>query len=444
MDRQATYRRARVRTALAAAFFAVSGWAHAAAGDLDTTFGITGVVYVGPAVEQPNHFAAHFKQNATVSVIVSGLPGARVAQVFRTLEDGSSDATFGSGGSTLLSGTINDDATADVISDKRDRVVIGMQSLSLVSVYRLTAVGLPDATFGTAGVIQFPVTNSLGIVRVFTQRDRKILLVTTEHNVASTGAQDLAVRRFNENGSPDATFGIGGVFYWQGPGPSTRTWGAGVGLQADGRVIVSGRYATGGGPYTGYVLRLTIAGTLDPTFGTGGVTSIAWVPGNVNSARDLAVMDDDRIVTGGGSYDAAGLNGAAVLARLMADGSFDATFGSGGKSIFPLPTFGGSWFSVGVASNNKIILGGLKNESVDQTAFSGNILRFRDNGVIDTSFAGDGSFEYAPTSPPVIGGSVAFVDGNDRPVGAFAQFTGGNTIGSPILVRLEAGKKSCP
>jgi hypothetical protein len=41
-------------------------------------------------------------------------------------------------------------------------------------------------------------------------------------------------------------------------------------VQADGRVIVSGRYATGGGAYTGYVLRLTSAGTVDPTFGAAG------------------------------------------------------------------------------------------------------------------------------------------------------------------------------
>ena len=444
MHRQ-THWGALVRTTLAAALFTVAGAAHAAAGDLDTTFGGTGVVNVGPVVEEPIHAAAHYTHDSIVSAIVGGLPGARIATAYHTLEDGTSDAAFGSGGSTLLAGPIADDAFPYVVADKRNRIVIALVGGSVVRIYRLTTAGLPDATFGAGGVIQFAVTSSLASTRVFTQRDRKILLVTTEHDAAFASASELAVRRFNENGTPDATFGTGGVFRWQGPGPSNRTWGAGLGVQADGRVIVSGRYATGGGAYTGYVLRLTIAGTLDPTFGVAGVTSIVWTPGNLNSARDLAVMGDDRIVTGGGSYDPATAgNGAAVLARLMADGSFDATFGSGGKSIFPLPTFGGSWFSVGVASNDKAILGGVKNESADQSQTSGNILRFRDNGVIDTAFAGDGSFEYAPTSPPFVGGGGAFLDNSDRPVGVFAQIIAPATSGNPLLVRLEAGKKSCP
>jgi uncharacterized delta-60 repeat protein len=437
------FRRVCARSILAAAFLASACAAHAAAGDLDTTFGATGVVNVGPVVEQPSHAATHYQGNSIMSVVIGGAPGARSARVYHTLEDGTADAAFGPGGSALLSGTIPDDAIADVISDKRNRVVVAMQSLNLARVYRLTTAGFPDASFGVAGAVDVPVTNSLGIVRVFTQRDRKILLMTTEHNPASTGAQDLAVRRFNENGSLDATFGIGGVFRFQALGSSNRTWGGGIGLQSDQRVIVSGRYQSPPG-YVGYVLRLTIAGTLDPTFGSGGVTSIVWTPGNTDSARDVSVMDDDRIVTGGGSYDASAQNGIAALARLQADGSFDATFGSGGKSLTPLPSFGGSWFTVGVASNNKVMLGGAKNESADDTATSGNILRFRDNGVIDTSFAGDGSFEYAPTAPPFVGGVGGFLDNNDRPVGVFSQVIAPGTSGNAFLLRLDPGKKSCP
>jgi uncharacterized delta-60 repeat protein len=443
MHLQSIHWRAYARLILAAALVVTACGARAAAGDLDTTFGGTGVVNVGPVVESPSHSATRYKNNSIISVVVGGAVGARNAIVYHTLEDGTSDGAFGGGGSTLLPGVIPDDAVADVSFDKRDRILVAMQSLSVVSVYRLTAAGLPDASFGTAGVVQVPVTNSLGIIRIFAQRDRKILVVTTEKNAASTAFQDLAVRRFNENGAPDATFGIGGVFRWQGPGPSNRTWGAGLGLQADGRVIVSGRYLVAT-QYTGYVLRLTIAGTLDPTFGSGGVTSIVWVAGNTNSARDLRVMGDDRIVTGGGTYDPATNAGTAALARLQPDGSFDAAFGAGGKSTFPLPTFGGSWFSIDVASNDKIILGGVKNESADQSQTSGNILRFRDNGVIDTSFAGDGSFEYAPTSPPFVGGAGGFLDNNDRPVGVFSQLAAALTSGNPILVRLEAGKKNCP
>jgi uncharacterized delta-60 repeat protein len=435
------------RSILATTLIGSAGTALASAGDLDTTFGTTGVVQVGPTVESPSFWAVASKHDSVFSAVISGVPGSRTATVFHTQEDGSLDPSFGTAGSTLLAGTVADQ-TLDIAVDKRDRVIVAIQELSMLRTYRLTSAGAPDAAFGSAGTVNLPIVNGLGTMRIATQRDRKILIATGENNPVS-GVQELSVRRLNENGSLDTTFGSGGVFRWRGPGPSNRTWGAGVGLQADGHIIVSGRYAVlgGGGAYNGYVLRLTTAGVLDATFGAAGETDIVWTPGNLNSARHLVVMGDDRIVTGGGSYDpATGAMGSAVLARLNPDGSFDATFGTGGKTLYPLPAFGGSWFHLGVASNNKIVLGGVKNEdAVDVTVTSGNILRFRDNGVIDTSFAGDGSFEYAPTTPPDVSGAAALLDGDDRPIGVFVQFTSpGATTAMPLLVRLEAGKKSCP
>jgi uncharacterized delta-60 repeat protein len=426
---------------------AAAGTAFASAGDLDTTFGTTGVVQVGPTVQAPSFWAVASKRNSVFSVVIGGAPGARTATVYHTQEDGSLDASFGTAGATALAGTVADQ-TLDIAVDKRDRPIVVIQELSMIRTYRLTSAGAADAAFGTAGTVNLPIVNGLATLRIATQRDRKILIATAENNPAS-GVQELSVRRLNENGSLDTTFGSGGVFRWRGPGPSNRTWGAGVGLQADGSIIVSGRYQVlgGGGAYNGYVLRLTTAGVLDATFGASGVTDVVWTPGNLNSARHLVVMGDDRIVTGGGSYDpATGAMGGAALARLNPDGSFDSTFGSGGKTLFPLPAFGGSWFHLGVASNNKIVLGGVKNEdAVDVNVTSGNILRFRDNGVIDTSFAGDGSFEYAPTTPPDVGGAAALLDNDDRPIGVFTQLTApGATTAMPLLVRLEAGKKSCP
>jgi len=341
-----------------------------------------------------------------------------------------------------IPGFVADDANADITNDKRDRAVIAEVGTTSLRISRVTAAGAPDPSFNGGASLAITVADAPPLVRVRTQRDRRILVVTSERNTG-TGTIDLAVRRVNENGTLDSTFGTGGVFRWQGPGPAPRTWGAGVGVQADGRIIVSGRYGTGAGRYTGYVLRLTAAGAIDSTFASGGVRSLVWVAGSVNSARDVAVMDDDRIVTGGGAYDVTTLIGPSVTARLTANGALDTTFGTGGQYTYPLPSYGGGWYSVNVASNGKVVLGGVKYEDADLNQSTGNFLRYRDNGVIDTSFAGDGSFEYAPTT--YVTGPGGFLDNDDRPIGALVIGSDVSYANAqPVLVRAEAGKKSCP
>lgn len=445
MDTIAKQRMARPRAFLAAVLIGLAGSAFAGPGDYDTTFGGTGVVFVGPPIDVPNHWAAIHQHNSIVSVVVGGPVGGRSARVYRTLEDGTADGAWGTGGSTLLPGGAGDFTPGDVTVDRRNRTLVVIQEDARFRVFRLTVGGLLDPSFGVGGVADVPIADRLAIIRIAAQSDRKVLVAMGELNGA-TGTWDLSVRRLNENGSLDAAFGTAGVFRWQGPGPSTRTWGAGVGLQADQRIIVSGRYNSGGAGYTGYVLRLTTSGALDATFGTGGYTSIVWTPGPafLNSARHLAVMGDDRIVAGGHVIDqVTPTNASAALARLHADGSFDATFGSGGKTTYPMPPNGGNWYQVAVASNDKVILGGLKFESADQTQSSGSILRFRDNGVIDTAFAGDGTFEYAPL--PYTGGTGSIIDRDDRPVGVWIQSASAtSTPSQPVLVRVEAGRRNCP
>jgi hypothetical protein len=205
--------------------FTVAGAAHAAAGDLDATFGGTGVVNVGPAVEQPIHSAARYTHDSIVSAIVGGLPGARIATVYHTLEDGTSDAAFGSGAVTPAGPSPT--THPFVVADKRNR--IGRPGgRSVVRIYRLTTAGFPDAT-SARGVIQFAVTNSLASTRIFTQRDRKILLVTTEHDASSwvvSGSSPCAAStrtaRPTRRSAP-AAYSVGRVRD-PAPAPGARAW----------------------------------------------------------------------------------------------------------------------------------------------------------------------------------------------------------------------------
>ena len=79
--------------------------------------------------------------------------------------------------------------------------------------------------------------------------------------------------------------------------------------------------------------RGSYAGTLDPSFGNGGVTVAQPVSGSPSFADSLALQSDGKIVVGGyASSDPT--NGAApstaLVARLLPDGALDPRFGDGG------------------------------------------------------------------------------------------------------------------
>src|SRR5262245_35167870 len=73
-------------------------------------------------------------------------------------------------------------------------------------------------------------------------------------------------------------------------------------------------------------------GDLDPTFGIRGVVALGRGPGN-HIAGDVLVQPDGRIVV------AAILDSTFAVFRLEPDGTLDATFGDGGITL--VPEFGG-------------------------------------------------------------------------------------------------------
>src|SRR4029077_6628971 len=100
-----------------------------------------------------------------------------------------------------------------------------------------------------------------------------------------------------------------------------------VALQPDGKIVVVGR----SGGLTGFdfgVVRYDADGSLDTGFGTGGMVRTDFA-GGADYAHGVAIQGDGKIVVAGH----AGLvnDNDFALARYNADGSLDASFGSGGK-----------------------------------------------------------------------------------------------------------------
>jgi uncharacterized delta-60 repeat protein len=120
------------------------------------------------------------------------------------------------------------------------------------------------------------------------------------------------------------------------------------------------------------------AGTLDPTFATGGIFTTSFTVDS-NTDNVMALQSDGKIILAGfGS-----LNGTfgGLLLRLNTNGTLDTTFGSGGFVLLG-STEGSDVFGIALLSNGQILVGsdGLPN----------TIIRLNSNGTLDTTFGTNG------------------------------------------------------
>jgi uncharacterized delta-60 repeat protein len=133
-------------------------------------------------------------------------------------------------------------------------------------------------------------------------------------------------------GQLDQSFASGGTFSRQlGFGnyqPLSLAFAEAV--QSNGDIVLAGESGDGGGGFDLLVVRLTPSGALDPTFGNGGEVDLNLPqpsPGRDSSAYGVVIQPDGRILVAGDVY--VGYQEAAIV-RLMPNGSLDSSFGNGG------------------------------------------------------------------------------------------------------------------
>jgi uncharacterized delta-60 repeat protein len=217
-------------------------------------------------------------------------------------------------------------------------------------------------------------------------------------------------------GALDPGFGTGGVSVEQlspfGAKPDSAP--AAIAVQPDGKIVVAG-YAklnvTSEDPNWGFAVeRLNPDGTLDQSFGNGGVVltqlGLSSEPYNQSRAQGLALESNGKIVVAGEALDATGWE-AVALERLNPDGTLDPSFGSGGKLVLQLghtPT--GGFSDAGdvaiqgsaEAGTNKILISGFASDGSTMPSHHTLLMvaRLNGDGSLDTSFATNGVYS-SPT-----------------------------------------------
>ena len=277
---------------------------------------------------------------------------------------------------------------------------------------RYKSDGTLDITFGTYGKVVTPVgAASSGANSIAIQSDNKIVLAGSSNNGAD---DDFALVRYNSDGSLDSTFGTGGKVTTDF-GSSVEA-GNSIAIQSNGKMIVAG-YTNSGITSVIALARYNSDGTLDNAFGVGGkVTSAA---GTVNDgAQSIAIQTDGKIVVAG--FSTIGFNPNFALLRYNNNGSLDSTFGTGGIVTTAIGNTDDEGYSVAVQNNGKIVVTGISSNGSD---YDFAVVRYNSDGNLDNTFGSGGKVTTAVGSNDDVGQSVA-IQGDNKIVVAGYSYNG--------------------
>ena len=243
-----------------------------------------------------------------------------------------------------------------------------------------------DPTFGTDGKVLTDFDHSTDIANaVAIQADGKLVVVGTTYRDNDFSGEDFAVVRYNPDGGLDKTFGVGGKVQTDFPGLAAVA--SSVVVQPDGKIVVAG----GAFPLFTFlgdfkVVRYNSNGSLDTSFGDGGIVTTTFPEGSY--AFDVALQTDGKIIAAGTVFVAFDPGESSdtdfALARYNPDGTPDATFGNGGQVSTDFLGLEDDAFSVLIQPDGKIVAVGSANDPA--TFYDFAAVRYLSNGTIDTTF----------------------------------------------------------
>ena len=348
-----------------------------APGSLDTTFGAGGIVTT------PNMAGLGTAIQADGKIVVAGTNDSNADfTLVRYETDGTLDASFGINGIVTTAIGSGLDIGYDVAIQVDGKIVVAgfsdNGSNSDFALVRHKTDGTLDASFGTGGIVTTAIgSGSEHGYAVAIQADGKIVVAGFSENGSNTG---FALVRYGTDGTLDASFGSGGIVTTAIGSGSDR--GYDVAIQSDGKIVVAG-YSESGSNSDFALVRYGTDGTLDASFGTGGIVTTA-IGSNNDYGSSVAIQEDGKIVVAGFSNNAS--NDDFALVRYGTDGTLDASFGTDGK-VRTVITSDDWGTAVAIQTDGKIIVAGSSFSGLS-TTFA--ITRYKTDGTMDTSFGWGG------------------------------------------------------
>lgn len=366
---------------------AIAPAAPAAPSDLDATFGSAGKLRsdFGAPTAEANAVAVQPDGKIVTAGNIAGLGGDDIV-LARYNPDGSPDASFGAGGRLItMIGPASDKAHAIALQGDGKIVVAGDTYSGLatgddIAILRYNSDGSPDGTFGVGGAAIISIgawSDSAHDLAI--QTDGMIVAAGQHFN---GGDAHVAVVRVDGNGSLDPFFDGDGI----------RTFNASLGtdslesllIEPDGNILAAGHSDLGGSNGV-LVLRLTATGALNPSLNGTGTRSIQL--GDTSSeAKAVLRQPDGRIVVAARAVVTGSMYEFA-LTRLEANGDLDAAFGTGGlvrPALGPWPDF---LNDAALQPDGKILVAGAYDLGINSNIV---VMRFNSDGAADAGFGAGG------------------------------------------------------
>jgi uncharacterized delta-60 repeat protein len=242
-----------------------------------------------------------------------------------------------------------------------------------------------DLTFGGTGAVMTAVgtpNNNSWAIAVAVQPDLKVVAVGKAPVVPRHGhggpVWQIGLVRYNPDGTLDDSFGSGGIAML--PANEWYLYFGAAALQPDGKIVVAIAAHGTSTDINWEIFRFNANGSLDTTFGGSGTGKVITAfPGGYAIPWGIAIQPTDGkiVVVGSGG-------GGLAVARYTTGGTLDTSFGTGGEVITPIGPSGSTLRAAAVAidSPGRIIVGGAVQGSSGVPALA----RYNPDGTLDTGF----------------------------------------------------------
>lgn len=304
-------------------------------------------------------------------IIVAG-----VNYILRLNANGTYDTTFNSTGLKALIINSNTFSSKSIISQSNGKILIcGYISNGTNNdfvVIRLNSDGSYDTTFNGDGKALYAVGNGNDeCFGMAVQTDGKIVLAGQTNNGTN---YDFATIRINEDGTLDSSFGASGKVIVQfGANRYVRS----VDIQSDGKILVTG---------SSNVVRLNTNGSLDTSFDSDGIMTLPITVTLTNTTSPTTfLLNKSKIkyLSSGKILVSCTSSSNFALVQLNSNGSVDTAFGTAGVATNSELTDCSNFLLIRV--DNKIITGGTSYDSANSIYYIKENL-FSSSGILESSY----------------------------------------------------------
>ncbi|HYV92822.1 MAG TPA: T9SS type A sorting domain-containing protein [Chitinophagales bacterium] len=371
--------------------FIANGFAQP--GNLDSSFGINGKVTTAVCT---NSNASSVALQSDGKIVAAG-GSLDCISLIRYNSDGSLDSSFGTNG--IVTTPASQTFTSSVVIQPNGKIITSSGNEFGWILIRYEINGKIDSSFGTNG--EFILGGATYVTSIALQQDSKIIMAGTYSMGVWPHSYYISLARCDSNGIVDTSFQSGtGTFDGYNAGAFS------IALQPDGKIITAGKTDSNMlyTPCFG-IARFNNNGTPDNSFGINGHVTTAI--GTFAEAFSVAIQPDGKIVAVGPSRDSVlNFTESFTIVRYNSNGSLDNSFNGNGIVITSIGTASDA-NAVAIQTDGKIVVSGSSSQTIALVRYNSNGSldnSFGINGIVTNGVSTGRAIEIQPDGKILTGG----------------------------------------